>query len=59
METEKYEREQRHYDDEIPPSEEETPPPDDETDEMIKAVAKHLIPADEDVPNDCFNQSLL
>jgi hypothetical protein len=59
MDAEKYEREQLRYDDEIPTPEEEAPPPDDETDEMKKAVAKHRVPADEDVPDDCFNRNLL
>ncbi|MCE5343514.1 MAG: hypothetical protein LLF96_08040 [Eubacteriales bacterium] len=59
METEKYEREQLNYDDDIPTPEEDTPPRDDEAEALLKAAARHLVPADEDVPNDCFSQRLL
>jgi len=60
MESEKREMEQQDYNDEIPDPEEETVPTrDDETDAMHKAARRHRVPADEDVPNDCFSEKML
>lgn len=59
MEKEKIAREQLNYNDDIPDPEEEAAPRDDETDSLRKAAKRHLVPADEDVPNDCFNQRML
>lgn len=60
MESEKREWEQITYNDEIPDPEEETAPPrDDEADAVRKAAKRRLVPADEDVPNDCFSPHLL
>ena len=55
MDTEKAEWEQKEYDDEIPDPEEEPAPRDDEA----EAARKHRVPADENVPNDCFSDKLL
>jgi hypothetical protein len=59
MEDEKRELEQLSYDDEIPDPEEETTPHDDEADALHRASRRHRVPADEDVPNDCFSQRML
>jgi hypothetical protein len=60
METEKRETEQLDYDDEIPDPEELTlPPRDDETDALRSAARHRLVPADENVPNDCFSERML
>ncbi len=59
MENEKREWEQITYNDEIPDPEEEAPPRDDEADALRKAAKRSLVPADEDVPNDCISPRLL
>jgi len=60
MESEEREVEQLVYNDEIPDPEEETVPPrDDEAEALRKAAKRHRVPADEDVPNDCFSERML
>ena len=59
MDTEKADWEQKEYDDEIPDPEEEPAPRDDEAEAVIEAARKHRVPADENVPNDCFSDKLL
>ena len=51
--------EKKEYDDEIPDPEEEPAPRDDEAEAVIEASRKHRVPADENVPNDCFSDKLL
>ena len=60
METEKRDLQQLDYDDQIPDPEEVTlRPRDDEADAVQKAAKRHRVPADEDVPNDCFSEKML
>jgi len=59
MEKEKMIREQLDYNDDIPDPEEETAPRDDEADALRSADRRHLVPADEDVPNECFGRRML
>ncbi|MDD3214629.1 MAG: hypothetical protein PHY64_13215 [Eubacteriales bacterium] len=59
MEKEKTEQEQLEYNDNIPDPEEEAAPHDDEADSLRNAARRHLVPVDEDVPNDCFSRRML
>ena len=59
MEKEKTEQEQLEYSDNIPDPEEESAPRDDEADSLRNAARRHQVPADEDVPNDCFSRRML
>jgi hypothetical protein len=60
MEAEKRVLEWPDDNDEIPdPEEEMTPPRDDVTDAVREAAKRRLVPADEDVPNDCINEKML
>ncbi len=58
MDSEKETYKQDAYDDSIPDPETEAPR-DDEDEAVHRAVRRHHIPADEDVPNDCFSEKLL
>ena len=59
MDSEKQFLEQLVYNDDIPDPEEEAAPRDNVADALRKAAVRHLVPADEDVPNDCFSERLL
>lgn len=47
------------YQDDIPDPEEEAPPRDDEADALLHAARRRLVPSDEHVPQECFDERLL
>lgn len=59
MDREKPALEQMVYNDEIPDPEEEAAPRDDVADMLRKAAKRRLVPADEDIPNECFGERML
>lgn len=59
MDSEKRALEPMVYSDEIPDPEEEAAPRDDVADALRKAARQRLVPADEDIPNECFSERML